>query len=137
MKKTTQEQEDKKLLENWEKEFNKFYTFRFEWTDNDVKRRFEICSINDPMSLEDALEMARAHARELKHGTITDFIECDAFKEFVYQLLAAQSRVSYREGVEAAIIAITEVSTTSNVWKLTTIKNVCELLTPPTNEEKQ
>jgi hypothetical protein len=46
-------------------------------------------------------------------------------------LLEAQSRISFRAGVEAEIKQIKATHETDTVWKLVTIKNVRSLITPP------
>lgn len=80
MKKTTQEQEDKKLLELYD------------------KCKYEA-------------------AIELGGRTIT-----------TQSLLEARHRISFQEGVEAALKQISVVRETDTVWKLVTIKAVRELL---------
>jgi hypothetical protein len=71
-----------------EKEFEKgYYSFRFEYTDKDGRRRFEVGTWNDGMPAKDALYNIAKHVSEYEDGKITDFIENKYFKSFLLSTL--------------------------------------------------
>jgi hypothetical protein len=87
---------EKSTLPDWEKEFMGFATFRFEFTDNEGKRRYEVCSWNDPMPTVEVLKKIHQHIAEYPNGRLTDFVINDNFKTFI-QVLLAQKEQEVRE----------------------------------------
>lgn len=73
-----------KTLEEGLKEFEKgYYSFRFEYTDKDGKRRYETGVWNDGMAPEEALKHIAKHVSGYEDGKITDFIDNQHFKSFL------------------------------------------------------
>ena len=67
--------------EDLDREFNQGnYTFRYEFTDKDGNRRFQISQINDNVPKNEALKMIGQHISEYENGRLTDFVENDWIK---------------------------------------------------------
>ena len=83
---------------NIEKYFEEFekgnYTFRYEFTDKDGNRRFQISCINDSVPKNEALKIIGKHISEYEDGILTDFVENNWIKsKFLFSLTRA-----YEEG---------------------------------------
>jgi hypothetical protein len=76
------------------------YSFRFEYTDRDGKRRWETAFINANLPKEEALKMVGQHVSEFPEGRITDFIENNYFKSFLRTALLEQREEIAREMLE-------------------------------------
>lgn len=69
-------------------EFEKgFYSFRFEYTDEDGNRRYEVGVWNDGMPPQEALKNIARYVSEFKDGKITDFIDNKYFLSKLTTLL--------------------------------------------------
>jgi hypothetical protein len=69
------------------------YIFRFEFTDKEGKRRFDVSCLNDPMPFEDAYKIVRRHISEFPDSKLVYFFNkdhanalLDDFLEFIERL---------------------------------------------------
>jgi hypothetical protein len=74
----------KNFIEEGEKEFDKgYYTFRFEFTDLDGKRKFKVCYWSDGIPKEEALKNVHNYIYGFKNAKLTDFTDNSYVKQFI------------------------------------------------------